>query len=47
MPYRHPKRNVADFTNNFLNNLLKKVNQEQKKSVFGNVDIYLVDIDIE
>ena len=30
---KHPKMNVTDFNNNFLNNLLKKINQEQKKSV--------------
>ena len=29
--YKHPKMNVTDFNNNFLNNLLKKINQEQKK----------------
>ena len=31
--YKHPKMDVTDFNNNFLNNLLKKINQEQKKSV--------------
>ena len=29
--HRHPKMVVTDFNNNFLNNLLKKINQEQKK----------------
>ena len=29
--YKHPKMDVTDFNNNFLNNLLKKINQEQKK----------------
>ena len=29
--YKHPQMNVTDFNNNFLNNLLKKINQEQKK----------------
>ena len=29
--YKHPKMDVTDFSNNFLNNLLKKINQEQKK----------------
>ena len=29
--YRHPKVDVTDFSNNFLNNLLKKINQKQKK----------------
>ena len=28
---KHPKMDVTDFNNNFLNNLLKKINQEQKK----------------
>ena len=28
--YKHPKMDVTDFNNNFLNNLLKKINQEQK-----------------
>ena len=31
--YKHPKMDVTDFNNNFLNNLLKKINQEQKKSI--------------
>ena len=26
--YKHPKTDVTDFNNNFLNNLLKKINQE-------------------
>ena len=29
--YKYPKMDVTDFHNNFLNNLLKKINQEQKK----------------
>ena len=29
--YRYPKVGVTDFNNNFLNNILKKINQEQKK----------------
>ena len=29
--YKHPKMDVTDFNNNFLNNLLKKINQEEKK----------------
>ena len=29
--YKHPIMDVTDFNNNFLNNLLKKINQEQKK----------------
>ena len=32
--YKHPKMDVIDFNNNFLNNLLKKINQEQKKCFF-------------
>ena len=32
--YKHPKMDVTDFNNNFLNNLLKKINQEQKKCFF-------------
>ena len=29
--YKHPKMDVTDFNDNFLNNLLKNINQEQKK----------------
>ena len=29
--YKHSKMDVTDFNNNFLNNLLKKINREQKK----------------
>ena len=29
--YKHPIMDVTDFNNNFLNNLLNKINQEQKK----------------
>ena len=32
--YKHPKIDVTDFNNNFLNNLLKKINQEQKSISF-------------
>ena len=32
--YKHPKMDVTDFSNNFLNNLLRKINQEQKKCLF-------------
>ena len=34
---------VTDFSNNFLNNVLKKINQEQKKCFLGdfNVDLML------
>ena len=28
--YRRPKMDAADFDSNFLNNLLKKISQEQK-----------------
>ena len=34
---------VSDFNNNFLNNLLKKINQEQKKLFFlGDFNIDLM-----
>ena len=29
--YKHSKTDVTDFNSNFLNNLLKNINQEQKK----------------
>ena len=32
--YKHPKMDVTDFNNNFLNNLLEKINQGQKKCFF-------------
>ena len=32
--YKHPKMDVTDFNNNFLNSLLKKINQGQKKCFF-------------
>ena len=32
--YKYPKMDVTDFNNNFLSNLLKKINQEQKKCFF-------------
>ena len=32
--HKHPKMDVTDFNNNFLNNLLKKINQEQKTCFF-------------
>ena len=32
--YKHLKMGVTDFNNNFLNNLLKKINQEQKQRFF-------------
>ena len=32
--YKDPKMDVTDFNNNFLNNLLKKINQEQKNCFF-------------
>ena len=32
--YKHPKMDVTDFNNNFLSNLLKKINEEQNKCFF-------------
>ena len=32
--YKHPKMDLTEFNNNFLNNLLKKINREQKKCFF-------------
>ena len=29
--HKHPKMEVSDFNNNFLINLLKNINEEQKK----------------
>ena len=31
---KYPKMDVTDFNNNFLNDLLKNINQEQKKCFF-------------
>ena len=31
---KHPKMEVSDFNNNFLINLLKNINEEQKKRFF-------------
>ena len=32
--HKHPKMEVSDFNNNFLINLLKNINEEQKKRFF-------------
>ena len=32
--YKHLEMGVTDLSNNFLNNLLKKINQEQKQRFF-------------
>ena len=32
--HKHPKMEVSDFKNNFLINLLKNINEEQKKRFF-------------
>ena len=32
--HKHPKMEVSDFNNNFLINLLKNINEEQKKHFF-------------
>ena len=32
--HKHPKIEVSDFNNNFLINLLKNINEEQKKRFF-------------
>ena len=32
--YKHPKMDVTEFNNNFLNNRLRKINQKQKKVFF-------------
>ena len=40
--YKHPKMDVTDFENNFLNNFPKKINQEQKEVFllgYFNVDL--------
>ena len=42
--YKHPKMDVTDFNNYLLNNLLKKINQEQKNLfLLGDFNIDLMD----
>ena len=40
--YKHPKMDVTEFNDNFLSNLLKKINQKQKKCFLGDFNVDLM-----